>query len=54
MIDPFESMSHVEIVAAVRKDAINEAVKFLKSTPAVTLAGKGGAYELLKEWMKDK
>lgn len=37
-----------------KEPTVSEAVKFLKTTPAVTLAGRGGAYELLKEWMKDR
>lgn len=31
----------------VAEHSIRKAIKFLKSTPAVTLVGKGGAYELL-------
>lgn len=31
-------------------DAIRKAVAFLKKTPAVTLVGKGGAYELLEAY----
>lgn len=29
-------------------EAIRKAIKYLKTTPAVTLVGKGGAYELLE------
>lgn len=32
---------------------IREAVKYLKSTPAVTLVGKGGAYELLEAYAQE-
>lgn len=31
-------------------EVIREAIKFLKKTPAVTLVGKGGAYELLEAY----
>lgn len=33
-----------------RAAIIREAIAFLKTTPAVLLAGKGGAYERLKGW----
>lgn len=31
-------------------EAIRKAIAYLKTTPAVTLVGKGGAYELLEEY----
>lgn len=33
-----------------RADVVREAIAFLKTTPAVLLSGKGGAYERLEEW----
>lgn len=35
-------------LAGVKAEAIQEAIAYLKTTPAVTLVGKGGAYELLE------
>lgn len=31
-------------------ETIRKAIKYLKTTPAVTLVGKGGAYELLEAY----
>lgn len=33
-----------------RADEIRKAIAYLKTTPAVTLVGKGGAYELLEAY----
>lgn len=33
-----------------RAEEIRKAIKYLKTTPAVTLVGKGGAYELLEAY----
>ena len=35
-----------------RADDIRRAIEYLKTTPAVTLVGKGGAYELLEAYAK--
>jgi hypothetical protein len=37
--------------ARLRREAVSEMVAFLKSSDAVTLAGKGGAYELIERRM---
>lgn len=42
-----------ESVATVRAEVISDAIAYLKSTPAVLLAGKGGAYELLEKWVTE-
>lgn len=31
-------------------EIVHKVIKYLKTTPAVTLVGKGGAYELLEEY----
>lgn len=33
-----------------RADEIRKAIAYLKTTPAVTLSGQGGAYELLEAY----
>lgn len=37
-------------LAEVKAQAIGDAIAYLKTTPAVTLVGKGGAYELLEAY----
>lgn len=34
----------------IAAQTIRKAIAYLKTTPAVTLVGKGGAYELLEEY----
>lgn len=36
-----------------KAQVIREAIAYLKKTPAVTLVGKGGAYELLEKYAED-
>lgn len=36
-----------------KPEMIREVIAFLKTTPAVTLAGQGGAYELLEKWARE-
>lgn len=36
------------MIAVVEAQALEQAVEFLATTPAVTIAGKGGAAELLR------
>ena len=37
----------------VKAQAIDDAIAYLKTTPAVTLTGKGGGYELLETYRQD-
>lgn len=37
-------------LAEVKAQAIGDAIAYLKTTPAVTLTGKGGGYELLEAY----
>lgn len=34
----------------VQRDTVAQLLTFLKSSDSTTLAGRGGAYELLKDW----
>ena len=36
-----------------KAETIREVIAYLKTTPAVTLAGQGGAYELLEKLAKE-
>lgn len=36
----------------ITADSIRLVIEYLKTTPAVTLSGQGGAYELLEAWAK--
>lgn len=40
-------------LAEVKAQAIGDAIAYLKTTPAVTLTGKGGGYELLEAYRQD-
>jgi hypothetical protein len=37
-------------LAEVKAQTISDAIAYLKTTPAVTLTGKGGGYELLEAY----
>ena len=38
-------------LAEVKAQTISDAIAYLKTTPAVTLTGKGGGYELLESYL---
>lgn len=40
-------------LADVKAQAIGDAIAYLKTTPAVTLTGKGGGYELLEAYRQE-
>lgn len=39
-----------KLVNEIKAQTIRDAIAYLKTTPAVTLVGKGGAYELLDKY----
>ena len=42
-----------EAIERAKREGVKEAIEYLKTTPAVLLSGKGGAYELLEEWVQN-